>query len=686
MAFLLDKLTALAPKETVSTGIRLASDGSVLVRRHAPGLAIAYVRDGARQHNVVIKYGAGLSDIEAASCNCTQFTQDESVVLCRHIVAAALKAGRYPPENTIEEAEAVKAGMDKKGAYPLRRVPEPPEENEAVKDGSVSNVLKYKDKGAPDYAGKRSGNIHGTGLVIPMNRSGGGTSAAAQIHEGQPVIPAALGEPGHYAPEPPLERRTDYWASQLLRNTTAQASRLAEAGFADEPFRLEALLGLDYKGLATLSFRVGAENGGHMYIIRNLKDFVGGFKAGEPYALGTKRQIVLTRDTFSPGCMPVLDFLLERYDSMSNGFPGRARDRRDMVLNPGEADAFFALAKELYLKTGSSSDRQEAALEDKDCRLRVRIEKAGEGLDGGLILRAMDPYRVIEGVRKVYVLYDSSLYRCSEGYSSACKGLLAALISRKDGMFFSGKDVPALFANIIRKAEPYLEFEMDGGVGELAPPELETKVYFDMDENGYVTARMSFSYGDIKHDAFEEPRRPEVSLDPAGEVFAERALRHYFGNATSGPGTLILLDNAAREERLYSLATEGLDKIREFAEVFVSESFNNFKARPPMNIAVGVKVEGRLLTLNINAEGVDFSELADILKSYRLAKKYHRLKDGSFLALEGEALGELSDLAEGLDLDPGRFVNDADNPNQSSIELDLSRALYIDSMMRKNES
>ena len=692
MAFLLDKLAALAPKETVSTGIRLAADGSVLIRRHAPGLVISYVRDGASQHTVVIEYGEGLSDIEAASCNCYQFTEDGNAALCRHIVATALKAGRYPPADSIEEAKKLKTSLEKNGGFPLRRMQELLEKKDAVYDEDDIYLQSVMAR----LKSLHEDSIPGTGQVIPINRGRDGFFTAAQIHapeqpragEPGPLVPAPQKstDPIRLVPPPPVERRTDYWGSQLLRETTARASRMADAGFTDEPFQLEALLGLDYKGAATLSFRVGAENGGHMYIIRNLKDFVDGFKAGESYALGTKRQIVLTRDTFSSACMPVLDFLLERYDSMSNGFPGRARDRRDMVLNPGEADAFFALAKELYLKTGSPNERQEATIRDKDCRLRIRIEKAGEATDNGLILRAMDPYRAIEGVRRVYILSDFDLYKCSEEYSFACKDLLIALTSRKDGMYFSGRDAPALFANIIRKTEPYLEFEMDGGVGALAPPELETKVYFDMDENGYVTARMSFSYGDITHDAFEEPRRPEASLDPAGEVFAERALRHYFGNATSGPGTLILLDNAAREERLYSLATEGLDKIREFAEVFVSESFDNFRARPPMNIAVGVKVEGRLLTLNINAEGLDFSELADILKSYRLAKKYHRLKDGSFLALEGEALGELSDLAEGLDLDPARFVKDTDDPNQSSIDLDLSRALYIDSMMRKNES
>ncbi|MCL1895755.1 MAG: SNF2 family helicase, partial [Clostridiales bacterium] len=396
--------------------------------------------------------------------------------------------------------------------------------------------------------------------------------------------------------------------------------------------------------------------------------------------------ITLTRGTFSPASLPVLDFLLERYDSMSNGFPGRARDRRNMILSPGEADAYLAVAESVYMKNRQSAERQGLPVMDKDCRLRIRIEKADEDPGGGLILRAMDAYRIIEGVRQVFILTDDALYRCSEEYSSASRELLKALASRKGGMFFSGKDVPALFANIMRKAEPYLEIEMDGGVGELVPPELETKVYFDMDENGYVTARMSFAYGEIKHDAFEDPKRPEVSLDPAGEAYAEHVLRHYVGQATYGPGTLIVLDNASREERLYTLATEGLDKIREFAEVFASESFGALKARPPMSVAVGVKIDGRLLTLNINAEGMDFSELAEILKSYRLAKKYHRLKDGSFLALEGDALGELSDLAEGLDLDPGKFVKDADNPGQSSIELDLSRALYIDSMMRKNES
>jgi len=655
MAFVLDNLAAHAPRETVSAGIRLYTNGRVQIEGHIPGLVTANVKDdNNRIYDTVIRYGREMSDITAVLCNCPQFTQDENIVYCRHIVATALKCGRVLSNESDPKAERMKARWI---------------------DGDRSLLRFVPDIAMPDMPNQ--------------------ADTAIRIANRTDSVPDRKRVPVAYGPKPsssttsaalPYTRKTDYLAGRLLKDSAARSFKLNGPGFDEKAYRLEALLETSPNNSLALRFRIGHVVGNHMYIIKNLDDFVEGFRIGAFHTLGTKRRVLLCKDSFDSDSQPLIYFLQERYDPLSNGFPGRAKDRRNMVLNQGEVDALLSIGANLYMRNRGSSEIREVSVKDEDHRLHIRIEKASEDQNDGLIIRTVDSYELIEGVRRVYTVADGVVYAFSEVCSDACRGLLKTLAASKGSMYFSGADIPSLFTNIIKRAEPFLALEMSDDVGKLAPPELETKVYFDMDEAGYVTARMTFSYGDITHDAFEDPRRLDVSLDPAGEAYAENILRRYIGHVVSGPGTLIVLDNTAKEERLYTLATEGLDRIREFAEVFASESFDTLKARPPMNISVGVKVDGRLLTLNINADGVDFSELAEILRSYRLAKKYHRLRDGSFIALEGDALEELSDLAEGLDLDPGVFSANKGGHGQSSITLDLNRAMYIDAMMRKNES
>ena len=459
-------------------------------------------------------------------------------------------------------------------------------------------------------------------------------------------------------PAAPNVRQSDYAASQLLKESAFHVSMPVETAHDDDAYILETIFEISDDASVCLSFRVGTVNASHMVVIRNLDIFVEGFHTGTPFALDMKTSVPLRRSAFAQDSLPIVDFLLERYDPQSNGYRGIARDMCDMVLNPRNVEAFFVAARHGRLKNRMLGQERNVAIKNDDCQIRILIEKADEIHRDGLILRFAEQCQLVDGVRRIFVVLDDVVYACGEEYSYACRGLLKALVSSKGSIYFSGKDVPALFANIVHKVGPFLAVEMTNNVVHFASPKLETRVYFDLDEAGNVTARMVFSYGDIIHDAFENQKRPDVSLDPAGEAYAESVLRHYLGSATSGPGTLSVLDKEINEEKIYILATEGLDKIREFAEVFVSENFEGLKARPPMKISVGVKVDGRLLTLNVGADGVDFSELAHVLKSYRLAKKYHRLNDGSFLALEGDALGELSDLAEGFGIDPGMIAGD----------------------------
>ena len=46
--------------------------------------------------------------------------------------------------------------------------------------------------------------------------------------------------------------------------------------------------------------------------------------------------------------------------------------------------------------------------------------------------------------------------------------------------------------------------------------------------------------------------------------------------------------------------------------------------------ALGVRIENNLLQIDFSGLDFDVSELKDIMKQYKLKKKFHRLKDGQY--------------------------------------------------------
>ena len=71
-------------------------------------------------------------------------------------------------------------------------------------------------------------------------------------------------------------------------------------------------------------------------------------------------------------------------------------------------------------------------------------------------------------------------------------------------------------------------------------------------------------------------------------------------------------------------------------------------------------------------------ELLDILQSYRMKKRYHRLKDGSFVGLDDAAVGTVDELTEALSLKPADMI-------KGKMHIPLYRALYLDRMLAEND-
>ena len=71
--------------------------------------------------------------------------------------------------------------------------------------------------------------------------------------------------------------------------------------------------------------------------------------------------------------------------------------------------------------------------------------------------------------------------------------------------------------------------------------------------------------------------------------------------------------------------------------------------RPMPKVSAGVSVNDMdLLEVTFNMKDLDFSELMDILDSYRAKRRYHRLKDKTFVTLEEQQMQAIADFVENV--------------------------------------
>ncbi|MCL2807658.1 MAG: DEAD/DEAH box helicase [Coriobacteriia bacterium] len=476
------------------------------------------------------------------------------------------------------------------------------------------------------------------------------------------------------------EKQTDQQAVDLMsRKNNLALERLGARSGAQKPLTLEAVLNWHSNHGYYLTLKVGNDR---LFVVMDLNEFRQAILDELSLTFGQNNVLWLGRRAFKDSSKPLLDFFLSHYNAAVYHryfYYNPATPKKMMMLNRSFFDDLFsALENRTFLFIDN-----DAKVKDKDARFKVVQEdlaltiKLVSFAEGAHLLLEGD-LNVFYGIDRLHFIKGNRLITTSPAYSSACLDLLDALIQTEGRLYFHASDLPFLFTNVLPEVEPFLDVRIADGLEALAPPPLLTKIYLDATEDGGITARMEFSYGEASHLAFGDKSFSE-SYDRIRETLAEDLLASYMGRHVVDPGTLFM--DGKDEEAVFIFATKGVIALGEIAEVYASEEFQLIKVRPSATTSVGVKVDGRLLSLDIDIDGIDFNEIARILSGYRKAKKYIRLRDGSFLSLEDDAIHELSVMLDSLDISESALAR-----SDGHIEMDVSKSMFVDSLIRQSGS
>lgn len=101
------------------------------------------------------------------------------------------------------------------------------------------------------------------------------------------------------------------------------------------------------------------------------------------------------------------------------------------------------------------------------------------------------------------------------------------------------------------------------------------------------------------------------------------------------------------EEEIFNFIQSGASLLRDHGEVFYSDSFKTLKLYNSSFYRGQVRInEKGLLEFDFSIEGVDSMELWNIFKALRNKKKYYRLANGDFIALQEKELEKVYELLE----------------------------------------
>lgn len=487
---------------------------------------------------------------------------------------------------------------------------------------------------------------------------------------------------------------TDLTASRLFQHYQTRHANMVRADLDKNNQILRIEPRLEGSSLLSASFRTGTDK---MYVVKNLTEFVKQVENGSEAVFGTKTRINFAACQLDEKSERYFQFIrkavndeLRRQDRMDSrsGYYESTAIKDSIPLTGPWLDEFYRLIQdektEYTFWSGDGKQKRMIACGEKtpEISLTIRPWKDERDIFQGVHVRGtMED--LMEGNEAYYYVDDDG--RCLERvrreamkdilplYSMSGDGSISFDVGRKSLSEFYYTVLPIFrqYGTVVEENREMLDHYL--------PPEVCFRFYLDAEEENLI-CRADAVYGEkvfniidvLKEDGDDYDYRDAVrDMNREGE--AVYRVTRYFPEIDGETG---LFHCGREEEKIYQVLNQGLDDLMAFGEVHTTERFKRLNIRRIPKISVGVSIESDLLQLTVGSEELSREELLEALNSYRRKKKYFRLKNGSFVDIEGDSIEILGELMDAMHVTPKEFV-------QGKMQLPVYRALYLDKMLEQ---
>lgn len=443
-----------------------------------------------------------------------------------------------------------------------------------------------------------------------------------------------------------------------------------------EKMELEPTLSFPYGSRTPeLTFRIGNKK---KYVIKSLEQFTDAVEKRQYFEYGKNLGFIHSREQFEVNSLPILDFITE-YIHMKNHDRRRsfyyAPTTKNIILDEFTMERFFLM---LENQTNGQSNFNNSIKIQGTNHVQYTLYRGNpdatieiEKVKDGAYLRIPD-FQIYLGTSEIFLIKETQIFHCTKSYAEDLWIPLEQFADAEEKeLFIANKDLQNVCAYLMPLLGKYFPIvEKNISLEEYEPPEAEFLIYLDDDKEFGVTCRLECQYGTEKYRIFQDTPN-DIYRDRVKENQVVQIITKYFQMARRKSSDFMLID----EEQLYNLLSEGIDELNQYGMVYASEAFRKNSIRQTPSVDFGVSIKSNLLDISIQAEQLPYEELDEILNSYKMRKRYHRLQNGEFMELEDTSLSMLSELADGLEMKGEDF-------QKGRIQMPKHRALYIDAILK----
>jgi SNF2 family DNA or RNA helicase len=437
--------------------------------------------------------------------------------------------------------------------------------------------------------------------------------------------------------------------------------------------------------ISSMEFRIGT---GRLYVLRNIKEFLAKVYDSQPFEFGKNFIFDPAKHAFLGANKEIINILLEiyeneklleqrfryTYEASASVFSGK----KLTLSTPYLLRIFKALGNtSFYAKILDSGVNTTSIVED-DLPLNFSLSQQNNNMLFSLQSDAIVTPLTEKGI---YFYCGGKIYHPSEKQQKLYLPFISRFFDKRNGgLYFPNTHAERFVSEVLPHVRKIGCLQMDPEIEKkLVNENLVSKIYFDKYRDG-ISAVINFHYGENTVNPFSSFNKNYKSSDKIvlRDVASEKNIISLFeASEFVVDKDRLYLDD---EEKIYVFVNNILPKLQELSEVYYSDDFKNINVKYPSGFSGGIRLnqQSNILEFSFEYEDISHEELADIFSSIKEKKKYFRLKDGSFLALDNPEMERMSDLIDKLDI-TGKDLS------KKVIELPKYRAMYLDSLLEESE-
>lgn len=473
---------------------------------------------------------------------------------------------------------------------------------------------------------------------------------------------------------PGILKSTDEEMMEILKENFFKKRALPVEQNIKQPLSMQAkcCIGECKDGLL-LELRVGETR---TYVIRDLNEFFYKWTEKKTIELGKYIKFIPDKNLFDENGRKIIQFFLEEYlTEKASGrtnysyYASASQQARSVSIFGSRIDSFMdtIAANGVYLL---SDEKKNIFYDEQFYSPKIKVAK----LTYGATVRAERYHILCESLEYSYVLSGDTIYRMKKPEMAVQK--ILELCQSKKELFISDKDLPAVTRDVLSNLKDAAVITYTGmDHDKYLPPKPTIALYLDSPQENMITCDVAAIYGEKKYHVYGKERYSQKRNFTEEHRLAE-IIQMYF-NAFDQEKSLLVY--SGDEGDIFTFLSQVIPKLQKYGDIYVTDSMKKLRVVPSASFQVGVSVSSGLLEMSMASNQFNKEELAEIFSSYDRKKKYHRLKNGTFITFNEEQKQVMSAISDVM-------KNYADKKNPDTIKMPLFRALYLDELLAEKES